>query len=62
MSKTLHDLNGWIDREGRIHSCPSNGHKQKAIELKTVALPSPNEAQRNTARITSAFNFHRLAN
>jgi hypothetical protein len=36
MSKTLHDLNGWIDREGRIHHCPSNGHKQKALELKST--------------------------
>ena len=36
MSQTLYDLNGWIDRNGKIHYCPSNGHKQKAEELKST--------------------------
>ena len=36
MSKTLYDLNGWITREGKIHYCAPNGHKQKALELKST--------------------------
>jgi len=36
MSKPLYDLNGWIDRNGKIHHCPPNGHKQKAEELKST--------------------------
>lgn len=35
MSKSLHELNGWINREGKIFYCPSNGHKQKAEQLKS---------------------------
>jgi len=38
MSKPLYELNGWIDRNGKIHYCPPNGHKQKAEELKSSEL------------------------
>ena len=34
MAKALYELNGWINREGKIHWCPPNGHKQKAEELR----------------------------
>jgi hypothetical protein len=36
MSKSLYELNGWINREGRIFYCPPYGHKQKAEELKST--------------------------
>jgi hypothetical protein len=36
MSKHLYELNGWINREGKIFYCPPNYHKQKAEELKST--------------------------
>jgi len=36
MAKALYELNGWINREGKIYYCSPNGHKQKAEELKST--------------------------
>ena len=36
MSKALHDLNGWINRNGKIYYCHPYCHKQKAEELKST--------------------------
>jgi len=33
MSKALYELNGWINREGKIYWCSTNEHKKKADEL-----------------------------
>ena len=35
MAKALYELNGWINREGKIYWCIPNGHKQKADELRS---------------------------
>ena len=36
MSNALYDLNGWINREGKIYYCLPYNHKQKAEELKST--------------------------
>jgi len=31
----LYNLNGWLDRNGKFYECSKNGHKQKAVDLKS---------------------------
>jgi len=33
MADNLYELNGWINRNGKIYYCKPNSHKQKAEEL-----------------------------